>query len=313
MQNTPAWRFDAQQLETVACPLCSGQRFSTLASSDRYDMDLCTAGCEGCGLIMTNPQPTDAALDDFYQRHYRNYYQKTDTASLEYIREYRKDERAAEAATYMKQHGLLHEDMAVLDIGASEGCLLHAIAALVPSAQRVAVEPNAQFAEFALTHAGCTWHASLDALRREQPTARFDLVTINHVYEHVKHPTGFLRDLCSLLKPSGRIYIDVPDVTAYRRLEDLHIAHLYHFGPDTLRRAAQGAGYRVEQLQHHAPVMHPLSLRMILKLDAAAQPAPLVNLREGWRQVRGAGRRAWHFHRKRWPLQRRLAHLLGLR
>jgi 2-polyprenyl-3-methyl-5-hydroxy-6-metoxy-1,4-benzoquinol methylase len=226
MQDLPAWRLDAQHLEAVACPLCKGQHFRQLAGSDRYDMDLRTAGCRGCGLVMTNPQPTEATLSEFYQRHYRSYYQKTDRASLEYIREYRKDERAAEAAAYLQQHGLLNNDMAVLDIGASEGCLLHAIAALAPGTRRVAVEPNAQFAAFAVTHAGCSWHESLGALRNSQPQARFDLVTINHVYEHVKQPVQFLRELAPLLTPQARIYIDVPDVTAYRRLEDLHIAHL---------------------------------------------------------------------------------------
>ena len=313
MQTLPTWRFDSQQLENVACPLCGGKRFRQLAISDRYDMDLRTAGCEGCGLVMTNPQPTDAALAEFYQHHYRSYYQKTEHASLDYIREYRKDERAAEAAAYMQQNGMLRDDMAVLDIGASEGCLLQAIAALIPSALRVAVEPNAQFAAFAITHAGCTWHQSLDALRRSQPQARFDLVTINHVYEHVKHPLQFLRELVPLLANQARVYIDVPDVTAYRRLEDLHIAHLYHFGPDTLRRAAEASGYRVEQLQHHAPVMHPLSLRCVLQVDATTRAAPLANRQDGWGAVRRAGRRAWHFHRKRWPMQRRIAHLLGLR
>jgi 2-polyprenyl-3-methyl-5-hydroxy-6-metoxy-1,4-benzoquinol methylase len=313
MQTHPTWRLDSQQLENVACPLCNGKRFRQLASSDRYDMDLRTAGCEGCGLVMTNPQPTGIALDQFYQHHYRSYYQKTEHASHDYIREYRKDERAAEAAAYMQQHGMLRDDMIVLDIGASEGCLLHAIAALVPSARRVAVEPNAQFAEFAMTHAGCTWHDSLTALRRAQPQARFDLVTVNHVYEHVKHPLQFLRDLAPLLAPQAQVYIDVPDVTAYRRLEDLHIAHLYHFSADTLRRAAEASGYRVEQLQHHAPVMHPVSLRCVLRVDTTARAAPLVNRQDGWSAVRRAGRRAWHFHRKRWPVQRRLAHLLGLR
>ena len=313
MQTLPAWRLDAQQLEDVACPLCKGQRFCQLASSDRYDMDLRTAGCRSCGLVMTNPQPTDATLNDFYQRHYRSYYQKTDHASLEYIREYRKDERAAEAAAYMQQHSLLNNEMAVLDIGASEGCLLHAIASLAPGTRRVAVEPNAQFAAFAIAHAGCSWHESLEALRNSQPQARFDLVTINHVYEHVKHPVQFLRELAPLLTPQARVYIDVPDVTAYRRLEDLLIAHLYHFGPDTLRRAAETSGYRVEQMQHHAPVMHPLSLRCVLQPDSAALAAPLANRQQGWNAVRRAGRRAWHFHRKRWPVQRRLAHLLGLR
>jgi SAM-dependent methyltransferase len=314
VSNVPNWRLDPRQLEVVACPLCDGRRFRRLSTSDRYDMDLVSAGCEGCGLVMTNPQPTEAALSEFYRLHYRHYYQKTEHASLEYIREYRKDERSAEAASWLQQRGLLRQDMSVLDVGASEGCLLHAIAAQAPGARRVAVEPNAQFAAFAVEHAGCTWHASLEALQSEQPNARFDLITVNHVFEHVKLPLQFLRTLASLLTPGGgAIYIDVPDIQAYRRLQDLHIAHLYHFGPDTLRRAAEAAGCRIEALEAHAPVMHPLSLRCVLRPDSTTRASAPANLRQGWGEVRRAGRRAWHFHRKRWPLSQRLLHLLGLR
>lgn len=309
----PRWRPDAQRLETVPCPLCGGQRFTLLANSDRYDMDLHTVGCETCGLVLTNPQPSEAALDEFYRQHYRDYYQKTEVASLEYIRAYRKDERAAAAAAWMQQQGLLRPGMAVLDIGASEGCLLHAIGQLQPDALRVAVEPNPQFGAFAVGHAGCTLHDSLDTLRAAAPQQRFDLVTINHVYEHVKQPAEFLRQLAALLAPGARVYIDVPDVTRYQRLEDLHIAHLYHFGPDTLRRAAQAGGMAVDRLEAHQPVNHPLSLRCVLHAQPGEVPAPLRNLQEGWAQTRRAGQRAWHYHRRRWGLGRRIAHWLRWR
>jgi SAM-dependent methyltransferase len=201
----------------------------------------------------------------------------------------------------------------VLDIGASEGCILHAIAGLEASTQRVAVEPNPTFGAFAVQHAGCELHPSVEALR-QSGAGGFDLVVINHVYEHVKHPVQFLAGLRDLLAPGARVYIDVPDVTAYRRLEDLHIAHLYHFGPDTLDRAARLAGYEVLLLERHAPLMHPLSLRCLLTPAAAAQEAPpLRNLREGWAAVARANRRAGHFHRKRWSWLKRLQHRLGLR
>jgi len=310
--NAPAWKPDAARLERVPCPLCGGRSFQTLATSDRYDMDLVTAGCRQCGLVMTNPQPTEAALDTFYRDHYRHYYQKTERPDPAYIKQYRKDERAAQTAAFLQAQGALRPGAKVLDIGASEGCILRAIADLEVSTQRVAVEPNPTFGAFAVEHAGCELHASVDALRQTGATG-FDLVVINHVYEHVKHPVEFLADLRGLLAPGARIYIDVPDVTAYRRIEDLHIAHLYHFGPDTLDRAARLAGYEVLLLERHAPLMHPLSLRCLLTPGKAVSAPALHNLREGWAAVVRLNRRAAHFHRKRWPWLKRMQHRLGLR
>lgn len=306
--NAPHWKIGEAALETVACPLCRGRRFQSLADTDRYDMDIGTVGCQGCGLVLTNPQPTEASLGDFYAQHYRRYYQKTDTPSLDYIREYRKDERAAYTTGFLQQQGALREGMRVLDIGASEGCILKAIRDAVPSAVAVAVEPNPLFGGFAVSHAGCTLHASVDALR-EAGEAAFDLIVINHVYEHVKEPVGFLRQLSDLLTVGGRIYIDVPDVTTYTGLESLHIAHLYHFGPASLRRAAGLAGYAVQVLEKHNPVMHPKSLRCLLAPGGDA-PAALTPLREGWAEVMRAQRRAARYHRRQWSLWRRVRHTL---
>jgi len=306
VQPQAPWKPVRDTWRQVPCPLCDGQRFQRLARSDRYDMDLVTAGCLQCGLVMTNPQPDEQALDEFYRDHYRHYYQKTDTPSAAYIREFRKDERAATTAEFLHSQGLLFRGAAVLDIGASEGCILKAIADLEPTTQRIAVEPNPLFGAFAVDHAGCTLHASVDALRASG-SQTFDLIIMNHVYEHVAHPVRFLTDLITLLTPRGQVYIDVPDITEYERLDSLHIAHLYHFGPDTLARAAARAGFAVNRLEKHRPVMHPLSLRCVLQPAAVTTPA-LHNLHEGWDRVRQADRDAWRYHRRRWSLPRRLAH-----
>ncbi|HSW26948.1 MAG TPA: methyltransferase domain-containing protein [Burkholderiaceae bacterium] len=306
MTRPTAWKPARDTWHKVACPLCGGEQFETLATTDRYDMDLVTAGCLRCGLVMTNPQPDDHALDEFYRDHYRHYYQKTDTPSLAYIREFRKDERAATTAQFLRDAGLVFPGAAVLDIGASEGCILKAIADLEPTTRRVAVEPNLTFGEFAVTYAGCSLHASVQALQAAG-SAAFDLVIMNHVYEHVGHPVRFLAGLTALLTPAGQIYIDVPDVTEYEGLESLHIAHLYHFGPDTLARAAALAEFRVVRIEKHQPVMHPKSLRSVLRPGTATTPAP-HNMRQGWDRVRQANRHAWHYHRSRWSLPRRLVH-----
>jgi len=300
------WKLTDVALEQVPCPLCGGKVFSTLATTDRYDMDVVTVGCDTCGLVMTNPQPTEEALNDFYEHHYRRYYQKTDVPTLAYIREYRKDERAAYTVEFLQRHGMLKTGMRVLDIGASEGCILKALRDVEPTAQTVAVEPNPLFGAFATTHAGCKLYPSVDAL---VPAGErdFDLIVINHVYEHVKEPVAFLRQLEDLLGPDGRVYIDVPDITEYAGLESLHIAHLYHFGPTTLRRAAALAGYSADVLERHQPVKHPRSLRCLLRAGGPPPGAP-ESTREGWAQVMEAQRRAGRYHRKRWPLSRRLRH-----
>ena len=304
---TSSWNLDRSRLEQVACPLCQGAAFERLAATDRYNMGLVTVGCLGCGLVMTNPQPTADALDDFYANHYRYFYSDVGPSdgipTAEHIRSARIDRRCAVTAALLVERGELLPGMVVLDIGAAEGSMLKAVGDQVPSTRRIAIEPNPTFGRFAMAHAGCEWHASLEDLRASLPPP-IDLVIINHVLEHLKQPVQVLQSLKPLLAPNARLYIEVPDVLEYRKLKMLHIAHLYHFSADTLVRLATNAGFDVRLIEKHAPAKHPRSLRCVLtaSADAAAsshQPIE-VNRRAGWGVVTACTRHAWFAHAKHW-------------
>ncbi|OYT99596.1 MAG: hypothetical protein CFE40_07165 [Burkholderiales bacterium PBB1] len=304
--QTSSWNLDHSRLEEVPCPLCRGVRFERLATTDRYAMGLITVGCLGCGLVMTNPQPTADALDDFYANHYRHFYSdfgpRDGVPTLAHIRAQRVDRRCDVTADLLVGRGELSDRMVVLDIGAAEGSMLKAMGDRVPSTRRIAIEPNPTFGRFAMAHAGCEWHASLADLRASNPPA-IDLVIINHVLEHLKQPGQVLESLKPLLAPNARVYIEVPDVTEYGKLVMLHIAHLYHFSTDTLAQLATQAGFDVRLIEKHAPAKHPLSLRCVL---AVADPAstrapqlPQVHHRAGWDNVTACARHAWFAHAKR--------------
>ncbi|MDL2338215.1 MAG: class I SAM-dependent methyltransferase [Pseudomonadota bacterium] len=297
--STSSWTLDRSRLEHVACPLCHGLEFERLATTDRYDMGLVTVGCLRCGLVMTNPQPTSEAIDDFYARHYRRYYQRNAAPTLQQIRALRIDERTAATADFLIARGELRPGMSVLDIGSSEGSMLRAVGDRVPTTQRFAIEPDTAVGRFAAQHAGCTVHASLNEFR-ESKASPLDLVILNHVLEHIKNPVQFLASMKPLLAPNARVYIDVPDVLEYHKLSALHIAHLYHFAADTLAGTAARAGYTVHLIEKHVPPKHPRSLRCVLSADApAAVPEP-VNERAGWQVIRSCARQAWFAHGKRW-------------
>lgn len=306
----PVWSL-VDKTRLVPCPLCDNRRFQVLARSDRYNMDLQTVGCLGCGLVLSNPQATSEALDEFYSHHYRHYYQKVEEPSEAYIREYRKDERAAETASYLMARGMLPAGGSVLDIGASEGCILKALRDLQPTLTLCAVEPNPTFGAFAAGHAGCTVHRSLEPLLAAG--SRFDLIILNHVFEHLAQPVDYLVQLSRLLTADGCLYIDVPDLACYTGLESLHIAHLYHFSERTLAAVARRAGYQVQALEVHAPVMHPLSIRTLLKPAAATHVPPPAFAAEGWDALLRINQRAGRYHRRRWSVLRRLRHWLAAR
>ena len=269
--RSSAWKLTDDKLESVPCPLCGGQSFTVLATTDRYRMGLTTAACDSCGFVMTNPQPKEAALDEFYTTHYRAFYQRTDEPSPEYVRQFRKDERSTKLAEYLDSRGLLVAGGRVLDIGAAEGSVLHALVRQQPTLKAVAVEPNPLFGTYAAANVPCSVFPTLEALEQSTPRP-FDLIVVNHVFEHVKSPRSFLKQARRLLADGGSLYIDVPDLRKYQNLGSLHIAHLLHFDADSLRRVLELEGFDVLALEEHVPIGHPPSVRTVAKSGVSANP-----------------------------------------
>jgi SAM-dependent methyltransferase len=111
--------------------------------------------------------------------------------------------------------------------------------------------------------------AALDLLRQAHPGERFvladvtaeipaeergryQLVVAGEVVEHVPNADAFLRGCATLLAPGGRLCVTVPNACCpkigARSLlgrESVHPDHRVYYGPRTLARTLEGAGYRV--------------------------------------------------------------------
>lgn len=290
---SPGWRLTAERLEAVACPLCGATTTERLAGGDRYGMGLVTVGCRACGLVFTNPQPTAAAVDEFYREHYRSFYQSVEQPDLDYIRRFDKDRRAAQLAATLKDKGALRPGARVLDVGAAEGSVLKALRDAQPAIEPVAIEPGAAFAAFAARHVPCRTFADLAGLRATDP-APFQLVVVNHVLEHAKAPLHLLAECRDLLATDGQLYVDVPDLARYRDLGALHFAHLCHYDAALLRFALERAGFDVVSVEPHQPIRHPASVRAVARRGTGAHTVapPAVNP-AAWQAVRRAWRRRW--------------------
>lgn len=84
----------------------------------------------------------------------------------------------------------------------------------------------------------------------EDQAGTFDAVTMSHVIEHVHDPLATLRAAYRLLRPSGTLFIDTPNIDAlgherygrnWRGLEPPR--HLIIFSRECLRRAVHDAGF----------------------------------------------------------------------
>jgi SAM-dependent methyltransferase len=101
------------------------------------------------------------------------------------------------------------------------------------------------------------------------PVARYDLVLLVHVLEHLPSPTDALSRIGRLLAPGGRLYVEVPNFAGPHAApgKQFHIAHIYNFTPATLRMLAAKTGLRVVKA-FTSP--HDKSIALLLERDADA-------------------------------------------
>lgn len=302
-----AFDYSALNLKKIRCHVCNGSDFQILATNDRYDHGICTSGCLGCGLVFSNPQPGEQDLISFYANHYRQYYQKQDQPSLEYIKTYKKDQRARNTVEYLVRNEAINDSSRILDIGASEGEILYQIRQHTKATALFAVEPNPEFGAFAVTHASCLHVRDMAALPVGQ---KYDLVILNHVFEHLSDPVLYLSLIRDLLAESAYIYIDVPDISEYRSLESLHIAHVTHFSQITLTNTLAKAGFEVVDIEAHVPVMHPRSVRGLFRLASAPVAHTGHDWSPDWQRVQRLQRQASRYHRKSWSIAKRVLNYL---
>ena len=216
----------------TACALCGATRSLPLAGYDRRLKRLTSVICEDCGLIRTDPMPSDAELSEYYRSLYRLDYQLVgDKPPRRHI-----TRTTAEATRRRAILGLPPGAM-VLDYGSGSGEFL--AEGKRAGWEMLGVEPGQAYASYARATHGVN---VLDAL--PDGAGPFDAITSHHVFEHLRDPLGVLRKLVAALAPEGVIYLSVPDMgpSGKPAFERLHFAHIHGFVPATLDLLAAQAG-----------------------------------------------------------------------
>ncbi len=234
--------------QTQVCDLCGSARWRVFSNKGRYGMILTTVICEECGLVYTNPRPTEAETEAFYHERYWGQYKNQSRPDERFFR------RRLPKIKFMHEElrPFLKPGVKVLEIGCSVGALLTRIRESAPDGMLVGIEAHTGHAAFAREEKGLDVRAGLlhEVAPSLQPQS-FDLVVMNHVLEHTLSPSEVLHTIRSLLKAGGHLVLEVPNVEApgSRLSNFFHIAHNYAFSPATLTRLALKCGFEAQRVE----------------------------------------------------------------
>lgn len=247
--------------EIKNCDLCGQDKFKFLFKG--FDKSHGITGefnivkCLNCGLVFLNPQPTSQELEKHYPKD--SYY----SFSLEKSKQnwLLKLLNAPFFILYwtltkpLGRYKNLKRGLKILDVGCGAGEFLLKLKkkGLLP----YGVEVNKQAAEKG-QQAGLNIHAgTLEAARF--PDKFFDIISLNHVLEHIPSPTKTLQELKRILKDDGMIILAVPNINslAFKFFKSNWVQldvprHLFDFSPKTLKKYASNLDWRIKKIRYNS-------------------------------------------------------------
>jgi SAM-dependent methyltransferase len=209
-----------------------------------------------------NPQPSWVDLQPYYRESYQPYSPGSEIDDDSEI------EKAKQTGSY--RHVDLPIGKRLLDVGCGGGKFLRICKKL--GAIEQGIEPSEHGAKAAQGQGLNVFHGTIEQFA-EQRSDKFDLITANHVIEHVPDPIRTLSVMRELLAPGGLIWIGVPNAAypiakalkGYWHSNDLPL-HLMQFSPSSISEAGRRAGLRVrKQKTESIPLIAGYSIGQYLR------------------------------------------------
>lgn len=234
------------------CNLCGSHDLEKLTPPDADGSYLLM--CRACTLFMASPTIPLSGMDHFYDEDFIGDAgskagaaggKKNDTAkNLMFAQKW--------AVPIVAKFAGSLKGKKVLDLRSRDGAIAKALA--TAGADVTATDPMMPNVEQSRANGvHCEYvsinsHATLESF----PRSAFDLITglTIHVLSHLPDPAAFLHAAFERLKPGGLLVLDEKDVLKPHRVQTASLfgavgAHLFQFTRETMRCAAERAGFEI--------------------------------------------------------------------
>jgi SAM-dependent methyltransferase len=206
--------------------------------------------CLSCGHGFLHPQPSERELRALYEGLY------TAEKKAEMVRMGKGGfERRLQDARARTLEELSGEVGRIVDVGCGMGFSLARLRRSFPSAECIGFELSPDAAEEASKLEGLDIR-NIPFAEHDLPEASADIVTMNHVLEHLPDPGSELRQAVSLLRPGGLLLVEVPRLGGWGRRTfgrwwwgHLPPQHLHLFHIEGLSGLLEAHGARVESVR----------------------------------------------------------------
>ncbi len=248
--------------------------------------------CATCGLRMLDPQPSIAVLNNHYPKTYHAYAHSNESQTRKYAFAvylynlyFSKNNRVFEKILFLPLRHLLRgtcirKNSKLLDVGCGNGSFLLKMRSCGLNVE--GVEFSDSGAKEARSHGLDVATGTLE--QQKYPASSFDVITLNHVLEHVRHQKKTMNELARILKSGGVIILAVPNARSLAAVlfgkywASLDVPrHLATHTPHTIELLAKQAGLVIKNTRYISfPFQFQASLAYVL------HPKGNLALEETW-------------------------------
>ena len=258
------------------CPICQIQETESIWKTQVFrDHPLRIVICRRCALVYANPMYTDQEKHAIAGTPREVHRARLATHSLDTARR-RMVPRAERCMSLLSR--FVQPNQRVLEIGCGEGTLLELLKGY--GAKVTGVEMDPEGAEYVRERLGV--QVSVGRFEELTLSERFDAVASVHVIEHVFDPVEALSRMRRLLKPSGILFLETPNILRPKvgptRL--FNLPHNYYFSPASLARCLDAAGFDSAYVR----VFNRDSFQIVARPRAAGGKSRRPQ-QEDWREV----------------------------
>lgn len=207
------------------CPVCFSSTYKKIGkhNSEFKLFQKCKLiTCGDCLAKSVFPMPSEEALDEFNKSYWN--YQSNSNKSREYLYT-----QALYRLKYLKSH-INIKDMSILEIGSGHAYMYDLLKSEYRSVNYSVVETDFniqnELRSKCINNVYSTW--------KSIKNSKFDLIILSHVIEHFRAINIYLREIATLLKKGGIMFIEVPNQDDIFK-ENLG-AHLIVFNSSSLKR-----------------------------------------------------------------------------
>lgn len=258
------------------CAICKGEEFTLLFEGN--DKLLGVPGrfnlvkCLRCGVEFINPQPNNQELKKYYDSDKYYSLKKIDKDSFKTkLKLYLYKLYFTENYTYLERllflpikfmirSTVIKKNAKLLDIGAGSGQFLFEMKQLGLKTYGIEV------GDFDKSEGLKIKNTNLSEAK--YPDNYFDLITLNHVMEHLPNPHQTLKEIHRILKPQGTFIIGVPNTNslAKKLFNKNWLAydiprHLFNYSDGLLINLLESHKFKISKLRYNSrPTQFVMSL-----------------------------------------------------